>query len=129
MGVTAHWLHDNFATHNKCLTVHPVLGSHIANFICRSLATITRQSIGLMNAQLSWRQVQSGQEMIFNISPFSGQLLALRTSEESIQYIDQRWNVTLITPRPVALNMDMMSYAFNIAIFDMVRCIMSLLYR
>jgi len=82
-----------------------------------------------MNAQLSWRRVQSGQEMIFNISPFSGQLLALRTSEESIQYIDQRWNVTLITPRPVALNMDMMSYAFNIAIFDMVRCIMSLLYR
>jgi len=32
-GVTAHWLDDNFSTQNKCLIVHPALGSHTANHI------------------------------------------------------------------------------------------------
>jgi len=33
MGVTAHCLDDNFGTHNNCLEVRPMPGSHTVNFI------------------------------------------------------------------------------------------------
>jgi len=33
VGLSAHWLDDNFGTHNKCLEVHLAPGSHTADFI------------------------------------------------------------------------------------------------
>ena len=40
MGVTAHWLDEAFHSHNACLAVKPVLGSHTADFITAELNTV-----------------------------------------------------------------------------------------
>ena len=56
MGVTAHWLDDNFGTHNKCMAVHLGPGSHTADFIWHNSATAIRKGIGLMNAWVSRRR-------------------------------------------------------------------------
>jgi len=46
MGVTAHWLDDEFSIHNKCLAVRPAPGSHTADFISTELdAVLTEWSI------------------------------------------------------------------------------------
>ena len=60
MGVITHWLDDNFGSHNKCLAVRPVPGSHTADFISHNSVTVIRKSIGLTNAEVSRWQLQGG---------------------------------------------------------------------
>jgi len=43
MGVTAHWVDQEFEPHNKCLAVRPVLGSHTANFISKELSAVCHE--------------------------------------------------------------------------------------
>ena len=40
MGVTAHWLNDDFASKSKCLAIKPAPGSHTAEFISSELNTV-----------------------------------------------------------------------------------------
>lgn len=40
MGVTAHWLTDDFSMQSKCLAVQPAPGSHTADFISAELSSV-----------------------------------------------------------------------------------------
>jgi zinc finger BED domain-containing protein 1 (E3 SUMO-protein ligase ZBED1) len=43
MGVTAHWLTDEFKSQNKCLAVRPAPGSHTAEFIAAEFASVLQE--------------------------------------------------------------------------------------
>lgn len=40
MGVTAHWIDDQFVQHNRCLEVKPAPGSHTADFLSSELTAV-----------------------------------------------------------------------------------------
>lgn len=40
LGVTAHWLDDNFNVESHCLTVRPAPGSHTADFLEKEISTV-----------------------------------------------------------------------------------------
>jgi len=43
MGITAHWVDQEFKSHNKCLAVRPVPGSHTADFISKELSAVCHE--------------------------------------------------------------------------------------
>jgi len=49
MGVTVHWLDDNFGTNNKCPAVRLAPDIHTADFITCYSATVTHKCVGIMN--------------------------------------------------------------------------------
>ena len=42
MGVTAHWLDEEFIIHNKCLAVQPATDSHTAKFIAEEIQAVLK---------------------------------------------------------------------------------------